>query len=85
MFCKLIDQVFDIGSNGGDDEEQRDAIKRISKERRRFVYRGINVMLQREGICMNHKHSIIQMLNSVPKVLTLDNGCANSVSRTVKL
>lgn len=29
--------------------------KRISKERRRFGYRHINVMLQREGIRMNHK------------------------------
>lgn len=33
-----------------DDAEQREAIKRISKERRRFGYRRINVMLQREGI-----------------------------------
>ena len=38
-----------------DDAEQREAIKRISKERRRFGYRRINVMLQREGIHMNHK------------------------------
>ena len=37
------------------DNEQREAIKRISKERRRFSYRRINVMLQREGIHMNHK------------------------------
>lgn len=38
-----------------DDFEQREAIKRVAKERRRFGYRRINVMLQREGICMNHK------------------------------
>jgi putative transposase len=38
-----------------DDPEKREAIKRISKERRRFGYRRINVMLQREGIHMNHK------------------------------
>lgn len=38
-----------------DDAGQREAIKRISKERRRFGYRRINVMLQREGIHMNHK------------------------------
>ena len=38
-----------------DGEEQREAIKRISKERRRFGYRRVNVMLQREGIYMNHK------------------------------
>jgi putative transposase len=40
------------------DNEQREAIKRISKERRRFGYRRINVMLQREGIHMNHKKLI---------------------------
>jgi len=38
-----------------DDEEERVAIKRIARERRRFGYRRINVMLQREGIHMNHK------------------------------
>ena len=38
-----------------DDADVRDAIKRIAKERRRFGYRRINVMLQREGIHMNHK------------------------------
>ncbi len=38
-----------------DDLEQREAIKRVAKERRRFGYRRINVMLQREGIHMNHK------------------------------
>ncbi len=42
-------------SKRNDDFEQRDAIKRIAKERRRFGYRRINVMLQREGIYMNHK------------------------------
>jgi putative transposase len=38
-----------------DDTEQREAIKRVAKERRRFGYRRINIMLQREGIYMNHK------------------------------
>lgn len=35
-----------------DDVVQRDAIKRVARERRRFGYRRINVMLQREGIYM---------------------------------
>jgi putative transposase len=39
----------------GNDAELRDAIKRVARERRRFGYRRINVMLQREGIHMNHK------------------------------
>ena len=38
-----------------DDGNLRAAIKRISRERRRFGYRRIQVMLQREGIYMNHK------------------------------
>lgn len=38
-----------------DDAEQREAIKRISKERGRFGYRRINIMLRREKIFMNHK------------------------------
>ena len=38
-----------------DDAEQRRAIKRIAKERRRFGYRRILVMLEREKIFMNHK------------------------------
>ena len=38
-----------------DDVELRDAIKRVARDRRRFGYRRINVMLQREGIYINHK------------------------------
>ncbi len=42
-------------SKRGSDAELRDAIKRVARDRRRFGYRRINVMLQREGIYMNHK------------------------------
>ena len=42
-------------SKRGNDAELRDAIKRVARERRRFGYRRINAMLQREGIHMNHK------------------------------
>jgi len=42
-------------SKRGNDAELRDAIKRVARDRRRFGYRRINVMLQREGIHMNHK------------------------------
>lgn len=38
----------------GDDDSLRDAIKRVSKERRRFGYRRIHVMVQREGFEVNH-------------------------------
>mgnify|MGYP000191590779 CR=1 FL=1 len=38
-----------------DNEAERNAIKRISRERRRFGYRRINIMLRREKIFMNHK------------------------------
>ncbi len=38
-----------------DDAELRDAIKRVSRERRRFGYRRIHVMVEREGHMVNHK------------------------------
>jgi len=38
-----------------DDAELRAAIKRVSRERRRFGYRRIHVMVQREGHMVNHK------------------------------
>ena len=42
-------------SRRGDDAELRDAIKRVSKERRRFGCRRIHVMIAREGFEVNHK------------------------------
>jgi len=38
-----------------DDAELRDAMKKVASERRRFGYRRIHVMLEREGIHMNQK------------------------------
>ncbi len=38
-----------------DDVELRCAIKRVSAERRRFGYRRIHVMIEREGFSVNHK------------------------------
>ena len=38
-----------------DDAKLREAIKAVARERRRFGYRRIQVMLQRQGIFMNHK------------------------------
>lgn len=37
------------------DDDLRAAIRRVAAERRRFGYRRIQVMLEREGIFMNHK------------------------------
>jgi putative transposase len=42
-------------SRRGDDVELRDAIKRVSRERRRFGCRRIHVMISREGFEVNHK------------------------------
>jgi putative transposase len=39
----------------GDDVELRDAIKRVSRARRRFGCRRIHVMISREGFEVNHK------------------------------
>ena len=38
-----------------DDAEVRDAMKAVAAERRRFGYRRIHVMLDRQGIAMNLK------------------------------
>lgn len=38
-----------------DDTDLRKAIRDVARERRRFGYRRIQVILEREGICMNHK------------------------------
>ena len=38
-----------------DDGDLREAIKRVSRERRRFGYRRIHVMIEREGHKVNHK------------------------------
>lgn len=38
-----------------DDAELRDAIKRVLRERRRFGYRRIHIMVEREGHIVNHK------------------------------
>ncbi|WP_370737988.1 IS3 family transposase [Octadecabacter ascidiaceicola] len=42
-------------SRRGDDTELRDAIKRVSRERRRFGCRRVRVMIAREGFSVNHK------------------------------
>tara|TARA_B110000977_G_C10937355_1_gene439493 strand:+ start:118 stop:957 length:840 start_codon:yes stop_codon:yes gene_type:complete len=42
-------------SRRGDDADLRDAIKRVSRERRRFGCRRIHVMIAREGFEVNHK------------------------------
>lgn len=38
-----------------DDADLREAMKKVASERRRFGYRRIHVMLQRQGIVMNQK------------------------------
>lgn len=43
-------------SRRGDDTDLRDAIKRVSRERRRFGCRRIHVMIAREGFEVNHKN-----------------------------
>ena len=42
-------------SNRPDDSKLRTEIKLVAKERRRFGYRRLQVMLERKGIFMNHK------------------------------
>lgn len=42
-------------SGRGDDADLRDAIKRVSRDRRRFGCRRVHVMVAREGFAVNHK------------------------------
>ena len=42
-------------SRRGDDAELRTRIREIASERRRFGYRRVHVLLQREGVQVNHK------------------------------
>ena len=42
-------------SKRADDTELRDQVKQIASERRRFGYRRIHVLLEREGIQVNPK------------------------------
>jgi len=42
-------------STRSDDGELREAMKKVASERRRFGYRRIHVMLERQGIVMNQK------------------------------
>lgn len=42
-------------SNRSDDVDLRDAMKKIAGERRRFGYRRIHLMLERQGVVMNQK------------------------------
>lgn len=42
-------------STRSDDAELRKAMKKVAAERRRFGYRRIHVMLERQGIIMNQK------------------------------
>lgn len=42
-------------SRRADDTDLRNAIKRVSREQRRFGYRSIYVMVEREGYRVNHK------------------------------
>ncbi len=42
-------------SKRSDDAELHEAVKRVSAERKRFGYRRIHVMVEREGFSVNHK------------------------------
>ena len=56
--CSALDvdrSMMRYQSRRADDVALRDAIRRVSKERRRFGYRRIHVMVRREGVEVNHK------------------------------
>ena len=53
-------------SRRSDDVELRDAIKRVSRERRRFVCRRVHVMIARDGFVVNHKK--VRCINTEEKL-----------------
>ena len=59
---RLTCQVLDVDRSSvrynsvrPDDADLRKAIREVAQQRRRFGYRRIGVMLERQGITMNHK------------------------------
>ena len=52
---RSIDRACGIAVMRPDDRELREAMKAVAVQRRRFGYRRIHVMLQRQGIEMNIK------------------------------
>ncbi len=42
-------------SKRSDDGDLRAAIRKVATERRRFGYRRIHIMLERDGVLVNHK------------------------------
>ena len=56
--CQLADlhrSVFQYEKEGGDDGALRKRLRELANERRRFGYRRLHILLQREGVEVNHK------------------------------
>ncbi len=56
--CELADlhrSVFQYEKQHGGDEALRKRLRELANERRRFGYRRLHILLQREGIEVNHK------------------------------
>lgn len=56
--CALVgisERVYRYRSKRGDDQKLRDRLKELASERRRFGYRRLHMLLEREGFEVNHK------------------------------
>lgn len=56
--CRLADldrSTFQYEKQTGDDEALREALKALAGKRRRFGYRSLGIVLEREGLSANHK------------------------------
>lgn len=56
--CALVgisERVYRYRSTRGDDHKLRDRLKALASERRRFGYRRLHMLLEREGFEVNHK------------------------------
>lgn len=56
--CRLIGmdpKTWRYASRRPDDAEARSRLRDLAGERRRFGYRRLHILLEREGVTMNHK------------------------------
>ena len=56
--CRLADldrSTFQYEKRDGGDEKLRQRLRELAGERRRFGYRRLGILLEREGMIMNHK------------------------------
>jgi putative transposase len=55
MLIGLAPKTYRYASSRGDDAAVRERLCTLARQRRRFGYRRLHILLRREGIVLNHK------------------------------